>query len=90
MAPGVLLTEKTEHFVIVGPERSCLDVRDYQSVVFDQAFQTQLPSSITSASEVTVTIYDENELKGDSDKIETPANLDRDSLSDSPELCELL
>ena len=70
------------------------DVLDYLSVVFGEAPQTQLPSSVPSTSDITVTITDEDgdELEEDPDKTITPADFygDDDTLSVcvSPMLCE--
>ena len=65
-------------------------------MVFDEVPQTQLPPSILSESDVTVTIIDEDgdELEEDPDKTITPADFYRDddtnSLCSSPIFCEQL
>ena len=96
ITPTALLAVNATCFVIVGSTGTWSNVRDYLSVIFDEAPQTQLPTSIPSASDVTVTIFDEDgeELEEDPDKTITPADFygDDDTLSTcaSPMLCERL
>lgn len=77
--------------MIVGPVESLFNSRDYSSIVFDEAPQIQLPS-IPSTSNITVTIFDEDELEEDPDRTITPADFYRDentlSVCTSPILCE--
>lgn len=74
-------------FVIVGPTGPWFDFRDYLSVVFDKVTQSQLPPSIPSTSDVTVTIIDEDgdELDEDPDKTITPADFSVDD--DTSSVC---
>lgn len=94
LIPAALLVANSTCFAIVGPGESWLNLWDYLSVVFDEAPQTQLSPSIPSASDVTVTILDEDESKPeeDPDKTITPADFygDEDTLSvcASPIFCE--
>jgi len=85
LIPTALLAANSTCFAIVEPGGSWLDLRDYLSVVFDEAPQTQLSPSIPSASDVTVTIPDEDEgeLEEDPDKTITPTDFcgDEEALS---------
>lgn len=96
LTPTALLVANSTCFAIVGPGESWVNFWDYLSVVFDEAPQTQLSPLIPSASDVTVTIIDEDEGKPeeDPDKTITPADFygDEDMLSvcASPIFCERL
>lgn len=80
--------------MIVGSVGFCFNLRDYLSIVFGEAPQVQLPSSIPSTSDVTVAIFHEGELEEDPDKTSTPADFHRDEdilpVSASPVLRESL
>lgn len=81
-------------FAIAGPDGSWFNPRDYLSIVFDEAPQIQLPPSIPSTSDVTVTVLDkyEDELEEDLDKTITAVDFhgDEDTLSicAPPMFCE--
>lgn len=83
MVPSVLLAGNTTYLVIVGPVGSHFDLRDYLSVVFDKAPQTQLSPLIPSMSDVTATVSNEDEPEEDLNKTVTPADFcgDEDVLS---------
>jgi hypothetical protein len=93
-APSVLLTMNATCSVIVTPGRSWFAFRDYSSIVFGEAPQTQLPPSIPSTSDIIVKIFDEDQLEEDPDKTTTPADFDGDEdalpTSASPVLRESL
>ena len=94
--PIALLAADATCFTIAGHTGPWLDVRDYLSVVFDEAPQTQLPPLAPSTSDITVTIIDEDwdELEEDLDKTITPADISEDgdtlSVCASPMICERL
>jgi len=82
--PAALLAVNATYLTIVGRDGTWFNSRDYLSVVFDEAPQTQLPPLIPSTSDVTVMILDEDEDElEDPDKTITPADFykDGDTLS---------
>lgn len=80
--------------MIIEPFGFCFSLRDSLSVVFDEAPQTQLPPSIPSTSDVTVTIFDEDKLEVDLDKtlalVDSYKDKDTVAVSDFPGLRESL
>lgn len=91
--PSLLITEDGTCLVAVGPDGFPLTSRDYSSVVFDDVPQDQLPTSVLK-SNVTVTIFGENEREFEEnlDETVTPTDFagDEDTRSGcvSPVLCE--
>lgn len=79
---------------MVGPVGTWFDLRDYPSVVFDEVPQTQLPPSISSISNVTVTVSSADGLEVDTDEMISPGEFQRDkdtlSVSATPVLRESL
>lgn len=80
IVPVALLAVSATCFVILGPDGSWFILRDYLSVIFDEAPQIQVSPLIPSTSNITVEILDgdEDELEEDPDKTITPADFYRD------------